>query len=169
MTWHDTTRRNDPRGFTLVEILVMVTIIAIASAVVVPYMLEQGQMGVQAAGRIIITDILYAQNEAIAHQQSRRVVFDADKNQYSLTDETGEVLSVGWKGGTGPNYLIDFANDQRFSGVALGEIDFGGSTTIEFDALGSPTNGGTIDLSTDKVSYRISVAPMTGRVTIASQ
>ncbi len=145
----------------------VVTIVGIASAFVVPVMLDQGEMGVQAAGRMVLTDMLYAQNDAIAAQSSRRFVIDLDKNQYYLTDETGLILSVAWKGGSeGPNYIVDFANDRRFNGVTISAVDFGGSNTIEFDALGAPSTGGTIDLEAEDTAYRVTVAAITGRVTI---
>ena len=63
------------RAFTLVEVLVVVTIISIAAAIVVPQMLRPGNLSVQAAGRSIIADILFAQNDAAAHQAGRRIVF----------------------------------------------------------------------------------------------
>jgi len=35
------------------------------------------------------------------------------------------------------------------------------------DALGAPIDGGTIDIRSGSTKYRITVTPMTGRVTIA--
>jgi prepilin-type N-terminal cleavage/methylation domain-containing protein len=156
------------RAFTLVEVLVAVVIIGIVSAAVVPSLMDQGQMGTQAAARIIITDLLYAQNEAIAAQKPRRVVFDVPGNNYYLTDENGTLLNAPWMAnGSVPNYLIDFDKDRRFADVNLGTVNFGGATMVEFDALGGPDRGGTIDLISTSTRYRISVAPMTGRVTVA--
>lgn len=155
-------------GYTLVEVLIIIAILGIAAAVVVPQMLAAGTLGVQAAARIIIADILFAQNDAIAQQRNRRVMFDPANESYSLTDNAGTVLSVNWKGGGVNNYMVDFTTDSRFQGVEIVSANFGGvtPTTLEFDALGSPLNGGTVEIEFQDQRYRITVASFTGRVTV---
>jgi len=168
--------RPTSRAFTLVEILMVVVIISIAAAVVVPHMLEIGSMGVQAASRMVIADVLFAQNDAIAHQEVRRIVFDPANNSYRMTDGSGQTLSMTWQGGAQAegNYIIDFDEDTRFANVDMVSAQFVNSqgldsTTLEFDPLGSPTGNaaGAITLNADEHTYRISVAPVTGKVTIA--
>ncbi|MEX0777598.1 MAG: GspH/FimT family pseudopilin [Phycisphaeraceae bacterium] len=156
------------RGFTLVEVLIVVTIIGIAGAVIVPHMLTTGSLGIQAAGRMVIADLLYAQNEAIAQQSPCRVVFDPPNNRYYLTDGAGNVMSTSWKGDGLGNYVVNFNEDSRFAGVTISAAEFDDTLIVEFDALGAPTNGGTIDLTADGFHYRVSVADITGRVTIAA-
>ncbi len=153
-------------GYTLVEVLIVVTILGIASAVVVPHMLAAGTLGVQAAARIIVADILYAQNDAIAQQRTRSVVFDPVGESYSLRDETGAILTVRWKGGAANNYSTDFTTDDRFQGVVIVSADFSGVPTLEFDALGGPLNGGTVLIEFQGTRYRVTVASFTGRVTV---
>lgn len=155
-------------GFTLVEVMVVLVIIGIAGAVVVPHMLSGGQFGVQAAARVVIADIIYAQNEAVAHQSPRRVVFEPDNNRYMLTDTAGTTMTVSWKSSAQENYIVDFEQDQRFSGVTLENVDFGGMMMIEFDDMGSPISGGTLELIAAGFRYRITVAAFTGQVTIES-
>ncbi|MEX2216450.1 MAG: prepilin-type N-terminal cleavage/methylation domain-containing protein [Phycisphaeraceae bacterium] len=163
------TRHSKTRAFTLIEVLVVVAIVGIAGAIVVPSMISAGTMGVQAAGRMIISDLLIAQNDAVARQRPRRVVFDQDNERYWLTDETGTMIGVNWKRGdaTAGNYILDFRTDDRFQGVVIENVDFGGDQTIEFDALGGPDSGGSVDVVFKQFRYRINVATMTGRVTIA--
>ncbi len=161
-------RRSAPvsAGFTLIEVLVVVTIVAIAGAIIVPHMLTPSSWGVQAAGRIVIADLLFAQNEAIARQAVRRVIFDPPNNSYRVTDAAGNVVNVPFRGG---DYIVDFNRDQRFNGVRLENVAFDGGQPlqIEFDPLGTPSNGGVLDVATNNTSYRINVAPITGRITIA--
>ncbi len=168
---HVSSRLPGERAFTLVEVLIVVAIMGLAGAVLVPHMMQAGTLGVQAAGRMVISDILIAQNEAIAQQEVRRVVFDTTNNRYRVTDGSGNTLNVTWKAPTaGGNYIIDFANDARFDGVALANVDFDDDTPLilEFDALGTPTSdGGSLELTAGEQRFRVSVAPFTGRVTIA--
>lgn len=164
--------RGRRRGFTLTEVLVVVTIIGIAGALIVPHMMQAGTLGVQAAGRMIIADILIAQNDAIATQQVRRIIFDTDNNRYRMTDAADNTLTVTWRAASsdGGNYEIDFNTDDRFEGVVLENVDFGGDEplVLEFDALGTPTgDGGALELVADSQRYSVDVAPFTGRVTIA--
>jgi len=168
MELHASKRRAD-RGFTLVEVLVVVTIIAIAAAVVVPSMSQTGSLGVQAGGRMIIADLLFAQNDAIAQQKSRKVVFTTAQNKYHLAALDGTVLGVNWKAGeaSSGNYIVDFNNDDRFPGVKIENANFGDDGEIVFDALGSPDTGGTVEVVFGAFRYRITVTAMTGRVTIA--
>jgi prepilin-type N-terminal cleavage/methylation domain-containing protein len=155
------------RAFTLVEVLVVVAIIGIAGAIVVPQMLRAGSLSIQAAGRSIIADLLYAQNDAIAMQSGRRVVFDVPNNRYRLTDAAGTTLTVPWKSGVSGNYVVDFGADSRFQGVKLTAASFSGQAHLEYDDLGAPSTGGTVELEASGFRYRITVAPMTGRVSIA--
>lgn len=157
-------------GFTLVEVLVVVVIIAISSAVVVPLMLRGGQLGLQAAVRAVVADIFYAQNDAVASQSVRQVVFEPQDNRYRITDGSGTTIGVNWKRGgeTGENYIVGLDQDMRFQGVVMENIDFGGTTTLAFDDLGSPANGGTLELTTGDFRYRVTVVPFTGQVTVAS-
>ena len=157
------------KAFTLVEVLAVVVIIGLAGAVVVPSLLRRGTLEVQAAGRMLVSDILIAQNEAIAAQVPRQLIFEPAQNRYRLTDEAGNTLSATWISGGAENYIVDFDTDTRFAGVNLAAPVFGGTAppTLRFDALGGPVNGGTVDLVSGNFRYRVTVAPFTGRVTIA--
>jgi len=70
------------KGFTLIEILLVVAILAITTAVVVP-MFASGHITVQisAASRTVMSDLMFIQNSAIT-QQRRMFV-------YSINDPSG--------------------------------------------------------------------------------
>ena len=160
-------RARSRTAFTLVEVLVVAVIMAIAGAIVVPQMLTTGTMRLQAATRMVIADILYAQNEAIAQHAPRRIMFDPANDLYRLTDQTGTTLTVSWKGGGGTaNYVIDLSQDNRFKGVSMTSSDFGGTSVLEFDDLGAPIAGGSVELEFDQTRFRVTVAAFTGRVTV---
>jgi prepilin-type N-terminal cleavage/methylation domain-containing protein len=167
-------RRPAQPGYTLIEVLITVTVIGIASAIVVPAMMRGGELGLQAASRMVIADLLFAQNDAIAYQSPRRVVFDIDGNAYRL--ESGVVAADGtiawsllhapWQGGSGGNYVVDFDTDRRFEGVVLIEADFDDAPSVAYDELGGPSAGGFVRLRFDDQTYRIDLATFTGRVSV---
>lgn len=158
--------RSSEKAFTLVEILVVVVILGLAGAIVVPTLSQPSKFSVQAAGRAVISDILIAQNDAVASQSPRSVVFEPALNRYRLTDNLGATVQVSWKSGTVGNYVVDFNADQRFNGVTVQTVG-NAVQTFTFDALGAPNNGGTVDLVAGNTRYRVAIAPFTGRVTIA--
>lgn len=153
-------------AFTLIEVLIVVTIIGLASAVIVPHMLSAGTLGVQSATRIVVADMMFAQNDAMAQQAGRQIMFDVAGNGYRLADAGGTTLSADWMGGVSENYAVDFDDDARFAGVAIRSADFGGDAVIQFDDLGAPDSGGTVELEFNDHRFRITVAEFTGRITV---
>ncbi len=167
------TRNRLKAGYTLIEVLIVVTIMGLAAAVVVPNMLRGGTLGVQAGARMIIADLLFAQNEAMAQQSTRRVVFDTSNNSYRVekydSGASAWVLEYNPSAGVTnnqQNYEIDFDDDSRFRGIEISAASFNGSSTVEFDDLGNPSSGGTVRLKFEEHEYEIRVAPFTGRVTV---
>lgn len=156
-------------AFTLVEVLVVVVIIGIAGAIIVPQMVRAGSMQIQAAGRMVIADVIYAQNEAVARAESIKLVFETTNNRYYMTDQNDVMLQNSWRmgdSGSG-NFTVDFSQDSRFNGVWISAASFGGDKTVVFDPLGAPDTGGSVTLTSSVDSYVISIADFTGRVTIA--
>lgn len=158
---------SDTRGFTLIEVLVVVIIIGIASAMVVPSLLAAGSLSIQGAARLIIADLVYAQNEAVARHEPHRIQFFIDQpnqNYYAMFDNDDELLESAWVGG---EYLVDFSSDSRLEGIRIVSVDFDGESTLTFDELGAPSSGGEIEITDGNSTYRITVAPFTGRVNVA--
>ena len=153
-------------AYTLVEVLIVVTILGVVSAVVVPHMLTAGSMGVQAAARAVVSDLLFAQNDAVAAQAPRTVVFLPAEERYELHDENDAMLSAAWISGKAQNYAVDFAADTRFQGVTIKSATFGNDAAVTFDDLGSPDSGGEVVIEFNDQSYAIRVAAFTGRVTV---
>src|SRR5689334_24278427 len=75
------------RAFTLIEILVVVVILGIAAAIVVPAIGSRDDLKTTSAARMIMADLIYAQNRSISQQKKHFVVFDAANETYSVFED----------------------------------------------------------------------------------
>lgn len=167
-------------GFTLVEILCVVMILGIASAIIIPQLGSRDDLVVSSAARMLMADLIYAQNRAISTQRRQYVEFDGQtytvKSRAADTDPLVAITHPVNKG----TYSFTFgSNAPGMANVTLTSASFGGSTIMGFDELGSPfsynssTNvitplvaPGTIVLTVGGVSLTISVEPYTGEITV---
>jgi|HubBroStandDraft_6_1064221.scaffolds.fasta_scaffold604479_2 prepilin-type N-terminal cleavage/methylation domain-containing protein len=167
------------RAFTFTEVLVVVVILGIASAIVLPQVNSHDDLNTCAAARTVMADLLYAQNRAIAMQTMHYVTFDTTNQQYTLFSSMSpqQVLQhpinlnnyVMTFGKSGPNNISQ--------SVALTSANFNGQTTIAFDETGVPysynagatttlSGTGTIVLTCGTTSLTISIAQDTGEITV---
>jgi len=162
------------RGFTLVEVLIVVVIISIAALMAVPMFSSAGSMQIRSAGNIIAADLEYAKNMAITRGQNYSVIFDVTAESYRIEDQSGNVVSHPVKKGF--DYVVDFKNDSRLNRVDITSVQFdpGAGNTITFDYLGSPYSGtgplnsGSIAISADGTTATIRVEPVTGYISITN-
>ena len=179
--------RNRRGGFTLVEILAVLVIIGIASAIVLPALGTQDDRRAAAASRIVIADLIYAQNMAISRQQKIYVRFDTAGNSYKL-------LSVASSGGdtllkhpmTQLDFIQAFGSSMKgLEKVKIDSVEFDGVApsinnefTIAFDELGAPhafcydvndtsdLKSGQIVIKAGSFTNTITIQPYTGEISV---
>lgn len=163
------------KGFTLVEIIIVVVILSIAAFLTVPVLSSAADIQVRAAANRIAADLDYAKGLAITNQQAYSVVFDISNESYEIQDEIGNTVENPVRPGTG--FVVEFSNTD-LDRVDIVDADFDADITkaITFDYLGSPYSGnststplnsGQITLQADNFSIVIDVEPVTGYVTIS--
>jgi prepilin-type N-terminal cleavage/methylation domain-containing protein len=190
------TRRSPaPTGFTLVEVLVTIMLLAVATTLVIPSMGSTDVLRVQAAVRQTVSDITFAQTDAMAFQQRRAIWFnrvpeepDVEPwvftvgNGYTIAEVSGPILDLGAAALYHPDepdqpFHRNFDNGD-FGSARFETADFDGDELLIFDELGGPvlsltgedaSNGGEVRIiggASTRWAYDITIAPMTGRVTV---
>ena len=157
------------KGFTLIEIIIVVIILSIAAMVAIPMMSSASSVQIRSAANLIAADLEYAKSMAISRGQNYLVKFDKDNDSYGIYKD-GETDPIQHPVKKGFDYVMDFSSDKRLGKVDITNVNFDGtdSNVVEFDCLGSPTgNGGTITISADGMTAIISVEPVTGYITIS--
>jgi len=151
-------------GFTIVEVVIVVVIIAIAALVAVPMMSSAAGLQIRSAANMIAADLEYARSMAISRGQNYSVEFDTSTERYRIKDQAGNVISHPVKKGF--NYEIDFQNDSRLNRVDIVTVDFNMTSSVQFECLGSPDNGGTVIIQAGGATKTITVEPVTGFISI---
>lgn len=161
-----------PRGsrkgrcvFTLVEIIVVLVILAIVAAMTVPYVTGAASIQASSAARLIMSDLEYAQSQAITTQTPVSVTFNVSGDSYTVSNASGTLIHPISK----EAYVVDFDTSSGFENVSVSAVDFGGASDVTFDALGAPDNNGTVTVVAGSHTYTVTVASVSGRVTVAGE
>jgi prepilin-type N-terminal cleavage/methylation domain-containing protein len=179
--------RKHRAGFTLVEILAVVVIIGIASAIIIPQIGTRDDMRAAAAARVIVSDLIYAQNMAISNGTVVYVKFDTGNNRYTLLSTANSGGDVAMTNPiTQTTYTQQFgATSRGWETITLTSAVFNGIDnayrpmyTLGFDEIGSPyafsystndkndLNDGTIVVTCGQFSKTITISAATGEITV---
>lgn len=146
------------RGFTLLELTMVMVVVAIVAAVAIPRQataLHSRRASV--AAQRIVADLEYARAQAITGSASQSLVFSTDAEQYSLP-------GVGSLSAAAGVYTVDLW-DAPFH-CDLVSVDFGGGLTLTFDGYGLPDNAGFVIVASGSSQRRVDVDGSSGRGTI---
>ena len=138
------------KGITLIELLAVLVIIGILSAVVIPRLNLTGttsRASVDGAAYIIASDIRYTQEFAMANRVSKSVTFTTGSSVYTFSP----------------------ASNLDPSGRLPSGVTTVNNFTITFNSLGEPTTGGggSVTVSDGIQTKTITVVNYTGKVNIS--
>jgi prepilin-type N-terminal cleavage/methylation domain-containing protein len=165
------------RAFTLVEILMVVLILAITSAIIVPQISSRDDLKASAASRVLMADLIWAQNRAITTQQKQYVVFNGQSYTLWYKDSTG-TLYQSTNPVTQQTYTTSFGvANSPLADVTLGTGNFMGLQSLCFDELGVPygydgtnevqmTSAGSIQLTCGVNTLTVAIEGYTGDTSV---
>lgn len=161
------------RGYTLVEMLIVVLIMGIAAAVLTPLISQANPLRLQALARQIVADVMQVQSDAIASQRSFAMTFSS--TGYVMAPVSGSTIQTG--ADVAVTRSIGAGGLQDFANVTINSITFPGNILV-FDAMGCPVDApgsdqpagdAYVEITAGSERFRIWVRAFTGGVEVQSR
>jgi general secretion pathway protein H len=140
-------------GFTLFELLVVLTIVALASTVIIPSLVGRTGLEAKRVARELAAGLRQARGQAIVRNQTTSLALNVDERRFNVAgDPRTRQLHKGVT-------LALYTARSELLGAQAGNIRFfpDGSST-----------GGRITVSGGKQTYLVDVDWLTGRVRVAN-
>jgi prepilin-type N-terminal cleavage/methylation domain-containing protein len=152
-------------AFTLIEILAVVTILGIASAIIVPQIATRDDLQAAAAARAVMADLIYAQNRAITMQTPHYVQFVT--NGYTICAKASDGTIKPIKNPvTQQDYTVTFGAGN-LADLTLGAVTFDNNKgTLAYDELGIPNVTDSPGLPCARMNANGSIAVTCGTFTM---
>jgi prepilin-type N-terminal cleavage/methylation domain-containing protein len=170
--------RQTKRAFTLIEILTVVTILAVTAAIIIPQLGSRNDMKAAAGARVIMSDLIWAQNRAISTQQKVYVIFSSQTYTIWYKDSTG-VLQKCTNPLSQGTYTQTFGQKNTpLADVSIyGTPSFNGQTSLCYDEVGTPygydgagetimTSAGTLQVAAGEQRLTVSIEGYTGEASV---
>ena len=161
-------------AYTIVEILIVLLVLAIAAAIVIPNIGSANDSQAIAAGAILQSDLEVTRSMAMATQVPYSLVFSPDRQSYKVVANYGggayaAATAINHPVNKGKPYEVRLSGLNGMSQVSVTSAAFGGLPGlpyVTFLSLGQPTAGGSIVLGVGQVTVTVSVEAMTGIVSV---
>jgi prepilin-type N-terminal cleavage/methylation domain-containing protein len=174
-----------PRGITLIEVMLAVTVLGIVAAMAVPSFEPDVATQLDAFAQIVASDLMAARDLAVSNNSNYRLTFERNENRYRLEHVgTNPALNnlpatiFPNRADTTTKHYTDLDDLPRLgigvhlSAVELGAVPATSTATLEFGPLGATSQsvGTTVWLTAGSGSSQrylaVRVDPATGIATV---
>lgn len=172
MTWTAPLPTRRSAGFSLVEMMITVTILGIAGAMVMPMLRPNHDAKLRSAASLLAADLDACRAEAVAHgEDPRLIVFDTTAHAYHLAASSDPDTPINHPT-SGGEYIVRFGTTDttQLSGVTIQSVSVGGDDQLGFGIYGQldqPTDA-TITLASGGSTITLTLDAPTGEVTIGT-
>ncbi len=160
-------------GFTLIELIAVMVIVAIMAAAAVPSLEAMSGTRSAMAGKQLLRDLTFARQYATATGAPVWVVFDSGAETWSVLAEDPDN-----PGRAGATILVDPATGRSYierlgvgsmTGVGIASVDFDADAEVGFDWLGRPLSSSEAPLAAEGTvtltgGHQVTVTVDTGHV-----
>ncbi|MGD8383056.1 MAG: prepilin-type N-terminal cleavage/methylation domain-containing protein [Syntrophobacterales bacterium] len=130
----------DSRGFTLVELIMVVVLIGILAVSVIPKFVDTSAISLQGGAAMVAADIRYTQELAMSTHSPKTIIFTTNDTFYTVNSQTMNLPS-----------RVSISSGATFTFNSLGEPTTGGGSSVQITAGGS-TKTITVESYTGRVS-----------------
>lgn len=158
-------------GFTLVEMMIIATIVAIIATLAVPMMSSPQSTKLRSAATLLVADLEYAQSRTIANGDSPCVVVINSSTTYTIATAATPLVGITSPIDKQP-YVTTFGTGRAtaLQGVTISAWSLGGDNKIGFGPYGQldQTANATITLACNGNTLTITLDATTGMASVGN-
>ncbi len=165
-------RHRAGRAFTFVELMIVIVIVGILTALSIPDANARAEIQGRRAAETLEGDLAYARSLSIARPDDPVVIrFDVANNKYWLARRStpGTPLSHPTRS---TSYVVQFGpnGNPGLTEVSLVAVDLDGDEILEFDALGGidQDTAAIIQFATSASQHEVAVEPVAAKSTLSA-
>lgn len=139
------------RGFSLVELITVMVLVSVLAAVAVPTLSSLGSTRAGFAAKLVLKDLTWARERAVATGTRQYVVFNPAADSYTLLAEDraspGRANAITLSDPSSGQPFIRTFGAGETAGVDIVSAAFDGGSEVGFDWNGRPLNSAQADLA----------------------